>query len=152
VWAKQRTQISEPLNDYHYPLEEHYRLDFSQIIQGITDGVLFGAAEVDIHVPDNLKEYFSEMTPIFKNTTVKHQDIGNYSQKYLEEQDQTFPDTRYLIGSMFGEKILLTTSLLRWYLKHGLVISKIYQFIQFKPKKCFQKFANNVSDDRRAGN
>lgn len=152
MWAKQRTQISDPLDDYHYPLEEHYRLDFSQIIQGITDGVLFGAAEVDIHVPDNLKEYFSEMTPIFKNTTVKHQDIGDYSQKYLEEQDQTFPDTRYLIGSMFGEKILLTTSLLRWYLKHGLVITKIHQFIQFNPKKCFQKFADNVSDDRRAGN
>lgn len=91
------------------------------------------------------------MTPIFKNVIIKHQDIGVYSQKYLASQDKTFPDTRYLVGSMFGEKILLTTSLLKWYIIHGLVITRVYQIIQFKPKKCFRKFADGVSNDRRAG-
>ena len=41
-----------------------------QIIRYIQDGCSFGFVEYNIEVPDNLKEYFSEMTPIFKNTEV----------------------------------------------------------------------------------
>ena len=33
----------------------------------------------------------------------------------------------------------------------GLEITKVYQIIEFDPKKCFECFANNVSDDRRGG-
>ena len=29
--------------------------------------ISFGFVECDIEVPDHLKDYFSEMTPIFKN-------------------------------------------------------------------------------------
>ena len=41
-----------------------------QIIQYIREGRLFGFVECDIEVPEQLKEYFSEMTPIFKNVDV----------------------------------------------------------------------------------
>lgn len=58
---------------------------------------------------------------------------------------------RMLIGSMKGEKILLLSSLVKWYLEHGLVVSRIYQVIQFKPVACFDKFGHSVSDTRRAG-
>ena len=37
---------------------------------------------------------------------------------------------RALIASFYGEKIVLATPLLQWYLKHGLVRSHIYQIIQ----------------------
>jgi len=56
-----------------------------------------------------------------------------------------------LIGSMRGEKIMLLSSLAQWYLKHGLIISKIYQIVQFKPINCFQKFCEFVSNARRMG-
>ena len=72
-------------------------------------------------------------------------------REFLKESGQRFPNTRYLIGSMFGKKILLITPLLKWYLENGLVVTKVYQLIQFQPKKCFERFANQVSDDRRAG-
>ena len=36
---------------------------------------LFGCVEVDIHVPDHLKEKFSEMCPISKNTEISRADI-----------------------------------------------------------------------------
>ena len=56
-----------------------------------------------------------------------------------------------LISSYFGEKILLTTPLAKWYLDHGLEITKIYEFIEYTPEKPFEKFALDVSDGRRAG-
>ena len=51
-------------------------LNQNQIIQYIQDGRLFGLIECDIEVPDHLKDYFSEMTPIFKNTEASLKDVG----------------------------------------------------------------------------
>lgn len=91
------------------------------------------------------------MPPVFKNTTVTVDDIGDYMRGFLQQTEKTFRDTRYLIGSMFAEKILLITPLLQWYLSHGLIVSKIHQVIEFCPKQCFQHFVDGVSNDRRAG-
>ncbi|KAL5262388.1 hypothetical protein ACHWQZ_G007942 [Mnemiopsis leidyi] len=138
-------------NRYTYPTESVYRMSESSLLERIRQGLIFGAVEVDLHVPDSLKEYFSEMPPIFKNTVVKHEDIGVFMQDFLKERNREFRDTRYLIGSMFGDKILIITPLLLWYIDHGLVVTRIHQLIEFKPSKCFKTFADRVSNDRRAG-
>ena len=107
--------------------------------------------EVDIHVPQHLKTHFQEMPPIFKNTIVREADIGEHMQTFLRETGKTYKDTKYLIGSMFAEKILLITPLLKWYIDHGVVVSKIHQVIEFKPARAFQSFEERVTNDRRAG-
>ena len=40
-----------------------------QILTAVMDE-MFGALEVDLHVPDHLKPTFAEMPPIFKNIDV----------------------------------------------------------------------------------
>ena len=55
---------------------------------------------------------------------------------------------RSLIGSFKGDKILLATPLLKWYLQHGLVVTKVHQTIEFERNACFEKFAKEVSDAR----
>ncbi len=50
----------------------------------------FGFVQVDIETPENLKEYFSEMTPIFKNEEIKFEDIGEYMQNCHNENDIPF--------------------------------------------------------------
>ena len=149
-WRAQRKTISYT-NKYLYPTESKFRMTEKQILQNIMDGKIFGAIEVDIEVPTNLWEHFKELTPIFKNTIVTSADIGEHMQEYLESTKSTFHPQRYLIGSMWGKKILLITPLLKWYLEHGLKVTKIYQVIEFSPKKCFKKFADQISNDRRAG-
>jgi hypothetical protein len=47
--------------------------------------------------------------------------------------------------------ILLYTPLLKWYLQHGLIITKFHVVIEYTLVKCFQKFADEISDARRAG-
>ena len=151
-WKEDKAALSTKLvNKYLYPLEEKYRLTQSEILTAVEAGTIFGAVECDIHVPEILREKFSEMTPIFKNTTITENDIGAHMQSFLKSRDEHFKPTRYLIGSMFGEKILIITPLLKWYLQEGLIVTKIYQLIQFNPKRCFKTFADGVSDDRRAG-
>jgi len=121
------------------------------ILGRIENGDIFGAVEVDISVPAGLKSYFEEMPPVFKNTTISRDDIGDYMQGYLDQSGKTFKDTRYLIGSMFGTKILTITPLLQWYMAHGLTVTKVYQVIEFSPRRCFEGFVNSISNDRRVG-
>ena len=56
-----------------------------------------------------------------------------------------------LIGSFYGEKILLATPLLKWYLLHGLKVTRIYQVIEYTPVPCFKPFGDAVSNARRDG-
>ena len=70
---------------------------------------------------------------------------------YAEEHNIMAQPRRSLIGSMKGEKILLATPLLKWYLEHGLEVTKVHQVIEFTPEPCFKPFGDAVSDARRAG-
>ena len=89
-------------NSYTYKTENTFRMSERQILDHVRNGNIFGTIEVDIMVPDGLKERFQEMPPVFKNTTISGDDIGDYMRDYLAHNNRTFKDTRYLIGSMFG--------------------------------------------------
>ena len=60
-------------------------LNQDQIIQYIQDRHLSGFVECDTEVPDHLKDYFSEMAPIFKNTEVSLKDVTQHMQQYAKE-------------------------------------------------------------------
>ena len=130
---------------------QKWNMTQNEILAAVIDGTLFGMIECDIHVPPELRPYFSEMQPIFKNANVSRDDIGPYMRQYAEENDIMSTPRRMLIGSYRGEKILLATPMLRWYLAHGLVVDHVYQIIEYEPKPCFQNFGNSVSPARRAG-
>jgi hypothetical protein len=53
----------------------------------ILNNDLFGFVQIDIETPEDLKEKFSEMTPIFKNAEIKFEDIGEYMQNYHNENN-----------------------------------------------------------------
>ena len=125
--------------------------DLQQLEQDIINDKLFGFVQVDIETPDHLKEYFSEMTPIFKNAKIKFNDIGEYMQNYHTQNNIKFMEGNKLIGSYFGKEILLYTPLLKWYIKKGLKITKFYNAIEYVGKESFKNFADEVSDARRAG-
>ena len=84
-----------------------------QILSEVRNERLFGCMEVDIHVPEHLKEKFAEMCPILKNTSISRDDIGDFMKIYAEEH-KIMPQPRHsLIGSMKGEKMLLATPFLK---------------------------------------
>ena len=56
-----------------------------RILSEVRHERLFGCVEVDIRVPEHLKEKFSERCPIFKNTEISLEDIGEYMKAYAEE-------------------------------------------------------------------
>ncbi|KAJ8017821.1 Krueppel-related zinc finger protein 1 [Holothuria leucospilota] len=144
-------ELQHFLHILRLPLERVRKLSQKRIVQAIRDDLIFGAIECDIHVPDELKPKFAEMCPIFKNTDISVDDIGKHMKNFAMEGNIMTKPRKSLIGSMFGEKILLATPLVKWYLDHGLQITRIYQVIEFTPKSCFKTFGEAVSDARREG-
>ena len=130
---------------------QKWNMTQNEILAAVIDGTLFGMIECDIHVPPELRAHFAEMQPIFKNANVSRDDIGPYMRQYAEENDIMSTPHRMLVGSYRGEKILLTTPLLQWYMAHGLVVDHVYQVVEYERKPCFRNFGESVSSSRRAG-
>ena len=106
-----------------------------QILHGVRAGTVFGMIEWDICVLEELREHFAEMQPVFN----------------AEEHNIMSTPRRMLVGSYRGDKILLATPLLRWYLDHGLEVLHVYQIIEYDPIPCFRRFGDAVSTARREG-
>jgi G:T-mismatch repair DNA endonuclease (very short patch repair protein) len=154
-WSRDRTD-DEKINQFVEGLEfrqmsGNHPMSEKQILQALLDGEFFGLIECDIRVPARLRNTFSEMCPIFKNTSVSRADLTDHMRQYAEKTKTLLQPRRMLIGSLFGTKILLLSTLAKWYLEHGLEITKIYQIVQYIPSKCFESFGHSVCDARRDG-
>ena len=137
--------------DAEFPRRSSRRMPQHHILAAVIDGTLFGMVECDVCVPEELQDHFAEMQPIFKNTTVTRDNIGPFMRQYAEEHDIMSTPRRMLVGSYRGEKLLLSTQLLRWYLAHGLIVDHVYQVVEYEPNSCSRRFGESVYAARRAG-
>ena len=101
---------------YKRPLSEE------QLFQGIIDGRLFCYVQCDIEVPENLRSYFSNVPPIFKNTVVSREDFGNLMREYAEKEKIMPQPRRMLISSFNLTNGSIITPLFLFYLQLGLFV------------------------------
>ena len=83
----QRPEIKNYLAQHRTFTHFKKYLSQDQIIKYIQDGHLFGFVECDIGVPEHLKEYILEMTPIFKYVDVCLDDVGEFMQEYAKKHN-----------------------------------------------------------------
>ena len=129
----------------------HGQLTTGEILKAVCDGTLFGLVECDVREPDDLRYRFPEMQPIFKNTCITCDDLSPFMRRYAEENDIMTRPQRTLVGIVYGTRILLATSLLRWNVKHGLVVDRVDQVVKYDTNPCFRRFGDSVSSARREG-
>ena len=100
-----------------------YRRPLSEegLMQEIIDVRLFGYVQCDIEVPEHLRDYFSNFLPIYKNTVVSRDDIGNLMKQYAEKENIMDQPKRMLISSFILTNGTIITPLLLFYLKFGPV-------------------------------
>ena len=149
-WSLYETDVS---------VKSHLRENFphkrplseEQLLQGIIDGQVFGYVQCDFEVPEHLRSYFSNFPPIFKNTVVSREDIGNLMREYAEKENIMTQPRRMLISSFVLTNGTIINPLLLFYLKLGLVCKKIHRFVQYAPRKCFNNFVQSAVHARRQG-
>ena len=133
----------------HFPYKSSLSTD--SLLAKIKDGSLFGYVQCDLVVPDELKSKFANFPPIFKNTEVERNDIGDYMKNYGIDNEMLKHPQRMLISSFKLENGTVITPLFNFYMELGLQLIKIYSFVQYSPRKCFNKFVQSVVDARREG-
>ncbi len=129
------------------------------ILQAVYKNEFFGYLEVDIGVPKvwpkhfkqelSPYDYFSELSPIFCTTEVKFKDIGEEMQTYILDNNISTAPRICLVGGMRAKKILLHSSLVNWYIHHGMAVTQIYSVIEYAPSKCFKQFTDTIIKERR---
>ena len=96
--------------------------------------------QCDIEVRENFRSKFVYFPPTFKNTLVGKSDIGDLMKNYAEEEMLLSQPRKMLISSFTLQNGTLSTPLLLFYLQLGLVCTKIHRFVEYTPKKCFNRF------------
>ena len=133
----------------HFPYKRPLSTD--SLLAKIKDGSLFGYVQCDLVVPDELKSKFLNFPPILKNTEVGRNDIGDYMKNYAIENEMLKHPQRMLISSFKLENGTVITPFFNFYLELGLRCTKIYRFVEYSPRKCFNIFVQSVVDARREG-
>ena len=119
----------------------------------VLKGKVFGFAQVDIEVPGELYDKFSEMPPLFVVQEIPDCDIPEEMKMYKEKTGRkTVKRTKKLLGVMRATKILLYTPVLEWYLQHGLRMTAVHQLIEYEPGMPFSWFPEEVANARREEN
>ena len=122
-----------------------------QLLEQVKKGSLFGYVQCDIQVPEILRVYFANFPPIFKNTLVSKNDIGDLMKTYAEEGGIMSQPRKMLISSFTIENGTLITPLLLFHLQLGLFCTKIHRFVEYAPKKCSNSFVQSAVNARRKG-
>ena len=60
-------------------------LGFENLLFRIRKGELFGYVQCDLRVPEYLRGKFESFPPIFKNKFVSRSDLGDFIEKFAEE-------------------------------------------------------------------
>ena len=122
-----------------------------EIIQNVLNDNFFGFFEVDIEVPEQKRKRFSEFCPLFVISEVPEDQIPQHMKDYkINTGRKMIKNNKKLLGVMKTEKILLYSPLLKWYLNHGLQVTKIHRYISYTYGRPFKWFPEEVSSARRA--
>ena len=110
------------------------------LLKRIDEDKLFGYVQCDLEVSEEIYERFANFPPVFENTNVGREDIGDFMREYAEKNDLLMKPQRMLIWSYKLNNGIVITPLLKFYLKLGLRCTKIYRFVKYTPQKCFNDF------------
>ena len=128
------------------PFEQKRIVTFSR---GVLRGKVFGFVQVDIEVPDDLYDKFSEMPSLLVVQEIPDCAIPEEMKIYKEKTHRkTVNCTKMLLGGMKAKKILLYTPVLEWYLQHGLRLTAVHQSIEYEPGMPFSWFPEEVANAR----
>ena len=121
-----------------------------KLIQNVLNDKLFGFFEVDIEVPEQKRKRFSEFCPLFILDEVPEEQIPQHMKDYqINTGRKKIKNNKKLLGVMKAEKILIYSPLVKWYLNHGMQVTKIHRYISYISGRPFKWFPEEVSSARR---
>ena len=111
------------------------------------------SVEVDLRYSDNKKEKTKSFSFCPENKII-HQDKYNNNEYMKQIKPKNYAKSKKLICDWTDKKIYLVHyRVLKFYVRHGMVVDKIHEIISFKQSKWWEKFINfNTQKQNKAKN
>ena len=155
LWECEWWRLHKTINTVKQHIREHFHYRRSvaaeQLLEEVKKGKLFGYVQCDIEVPESLRAKFANFPQMFNNNLVSKSNTGDLMVNYAEDERLLFHLREMLISKFILQNGSLITPLLLVYLKLGLVCTKIHRFVQYTPKKCFNRFVQAAVDASKKG-
>ena len=121
-----------------------YKNNVDKFIDNVLSDRFFGFATINIHVPENLKDKFKDIAPLFINAEIPKEFLS-------DDMKARVPDfkSKKLIDVTYALNIVMYTPYIKWALKHGLKITSVRNCASYTPYRCFEWFVDEVTDERR---
>ena len=110
-----------------------YNKWLEELLKTQDDGDIGYFVEVDLRYPDNIKEKTMNVPFCPEN---KKLDKDKYNEYMKEIKPKTYIKSQQLICDWTDRKnYLVHQRMLRFYVRHGLIVDKIYEILSFKQSK-----------------
>ena len=80
---------------------------------------------------------------------LKREVIGSHIFDYAQSIERTQGVKKALISSMFGDNMVILSTLFKKYIEMGLECTNIEWILEYHPKPGFQWFVDKIANDRR---
>ena len=136
------------------------RVTSEQILKAVSNDKIFGFIEVDITVNEHeltklgesgmtKYQYLMEMCPLFGTAVITYDHISGIMKDFINENNISKAPRKQLVGALTGKKIMLHSSLLKFYLEIGLHVTHIHQVVEYVGFRVFKPFSDMVMNLRR---
>ena len=130
--------MSQPLPFDEIKFDENVKSE--DILNTPDDSDIGFFVEVDLKFSDNIKE----KTKHFPFAPVNKKFNPDIFSEYMKENKPvTYTQTKKLIGDLSDKKnYLIHYRMLKFYVRHGMIIDKVHDIISFKQSRWLQKYKN----------
>ena len=137
-FAKYKPEIS--------PLLFERTVKADTLISLVKQDLLYGFMVVDIENTFEAKKWLNvNWPPIMQKAEIFYTDLPEWMRKLYKPTD--FPKET-IVQRMQGVKLLLHTSLVKFYLENGFYIKKLHKVYEYQGARCFAKVFKTVYEAR----
>ena len=136
--------MSQPLPFDKVKFDKNVKLE--DVLNTLDDSDVGYFVEVDLSYPDSIKEKTKNFPFAPENKKIDPDDFSDYMKKIKPD---TYTQTRKLIRDLSDKKnYLVHYRMLKFYVRHGMIIEKIHGIILFKQSKWLAKYINFNTEKR----
>ena len=141
--------MSEPLPYDEIKIDNSVKLE--DILNTPDDSDIGYFVEVDLKYPDNIKEKTKNFPFAPINKKINHDNFSDYMK---EIKPDTYIQTKKLICDWEDKKnYLVHYRMLKFYIRHGMIVDKVHSIISFKQSRWLEKYINfNTQKRNKAKN
>ena len=122
------------------------------LLNAIENGDVFGFCTVDVTTPQEIIEERKAagflFPPIIRRMVIEEQHLSDFTKQQFQNQNRKLKNEETVVQTYNGTQVFVMTEMVRVWMKMGLKISNVTQFIQYIPGKTLLPFTQKVTKMR----